>query len=88
MDDSVVPAYSISLLLQRTTREVAYVNVPVTKDLVTNQPDGTMQIDSAKMVWRAVELGHEASVEWQREDQQIQPNLIQIPPAHVRITPT
>jgi hypothetical protein len=88
MDDSVVPTYSISLLLQRTTREVAYVIVPVTMDLVINHPDGTIQIDSAKMVRRAIELGHEASVAWQCEDQQIQPNFIQSPPPHVRITNT
>ena len=88
MDDSVVPTYSISLLLQRTTRECAFVVVPVTADLVTAQPDGISQIDSAKMVRRAIELGHEAGVAWQCEDQQIQPNLIQTLPPHVRITNT
>ena len=88
MDDSVVSTYSISLLLQRTTKEVAYVIVPLTADLATIQPDGTFQIDSAKLVRRAIELGHEASVTWQCEDQQIQPNLIQTPPPHVRITNT
>ncbi|HEV2949388.1 MAG TPA: hypothetical protein VGX70_18580 [Gemmataceae bacterium] len=41
MHDPVVPTYSVSIRLQRTTTEVAFVSVPVTADLMIEQPDGT-----------------------------------------------
>ena len=73
-------AYSVSFRLQRTTTETAFVKVPVTADLMIEQPDGTASIDVAKMVARAVETGQAADVSWQLESQQVQPHPIQMPP--------
>lgn len=80
MGEPVVPAYSVSFRLQRTTTEAAFVSVPVTADLMVRQPDGTGRIDVAKMVQRAVEMGQAPSVAWQIEGEQIQPHPIQSPP--------
>lgn len=80
MDDPVIPTYSISLRIQRTTTEVAFVKVPVTPDLIIEQPDGTGRIDVDKMVRRAVEMGQAPEVAWQREEQLVHPHPIQTPP--------
>ncbi len=80
MDDPVVPTYSVSFRLQRTTTEVAFVSVPVTADLMIEQPDGTARIDVARMVQRAIELGQAPGVAWQPESRQVQPHPIQTPP--------
>ncbi len=78
--DSGVPTYSISFRLQRTTIEFGFVRVPVTSDLIVEQPDGTGRIDVAKMVQRAVEMGQLPGVEWHPEGQQVEPHPIQTPP--------
>lgn len=74
------PTYSISFRLLRTTTEVAFISVPVTADLIVEQPDGTGRIDVERFVQRAVELGHATGVVWQAEEQQVQPHPIQTPP--------
>lgn len=80
MDDK--KTYSISFRLQRTTTDVAFVSVPVTADLMQEQPerDGTMRIDVEKMVQRAVEIGAADTTKWKQEDQIISPHPIQMPP--------
>ena len=78
--DEAVPTYSVSFRLQRTTTEFAFVSVPVTGDLMIEQPDGTGRIDVAKMVERAIEMGQASGVSWQPEGQQVQPHPIQTPP--------
>lgn len=78
--DEVVPRYSVSFRLQRTTTEFAFVSVPITPDLMVEKPDGTGRIDVAKMVLRAMELGQAAGVAWHPEGQEIQPHPIQTPP--------
>lgn len=83
MDDPVVPTFSVSFRLQRTTTEIAFVSVPVTPDLMIEGPEGTGRIDVAKMVRRAIEIGQAPGVAWQTEGQQIQPHPIQTPPPGV-----
>jgi hypothetical protein len=80
VDDPVVPTYSVSFRLQRTTTEVAFVSVPMTADLMIEQPVGTGRIDVAKMVQRAIEVGQAPGIAWQPESQQVQPHPIQTPP--------
>jgi hypothetical protein len=72
--------YSVSFRLQRTTTEFAFVSVPVTGDLMIEQPDGTARIDASKMVQRAMEMGRASGIAWQPEAQQVQPHPIQTPP--------
>ena len=52
--DPSTSAYSVSFRLQRTTTETAFVKVPVTADLMIEQPDGTGRIDVGRMVARAL----------------------------------
>ena len=80
MDEPDAPTYSVSLRLQRITTEFAFVSVPVSADLMIEQPDGTGRIDVAKMVQRAIEMGQAEGVAWRPEEQQVQPHPIQIPP--------
>lgn len=80
MDDPVAPTYSVSFRLQRTTTEYAFVSVPVSADLMIEQPDGSGRIDVAKMVQRAIEMGQAQCVSWHLEEQQVQPHPIQAPP--------
>jgi hypothetical protein len=76
----VVPTYSVSFRLQRTTTEFAFMSVPVTGDLMVEQPDGTGRIDAAKMVQRANEMWQAIGVAWQPEEQHVQPHPTQAPP--------
>jgi hypothetical protein len=78
--EEVVPTYTVSFRLQRTTTEFALVSVPVTADLILEQPDGTGRTDVAKMVQRAVELGQATGVAWHLEGREVQPHPIQTPP--------
>jgi hypothetical protein len=80
MADSVVPTYSISIRLRRTTTEFAFVSVPVTSDIVVMQPDGTGRIDTDRMTRQAITLGYAPDLEWHPEELQVTPHPIQIPP--------
>jgi len=77
--ESPRPTYSVSWRLQRQTTEFAFVSVPVTADLIIEQPDGTGKINVEKMVQRAIEMGQASNIEWQLEVQTIQPHPIQTP---------
>lgn len=79
-------AYSVSFRLQRTTTETAFVKVPITDDLMIEQPDGSGRIDVEKLVMRAVEMGQAAGVSWQAESQLIQHHPIQMPPPELENT--
>jgi hypothetical protein len=79
MDDPSTAIYSISFRLQRTTTEHVFVSVPVTTDVVLENPDGTTRLNVEKIVARAIELGADR-VDWQREEQSIQLHPLQIPP--------
>jgi hypothetical protein len=46
------------------TTEFAHVSLPVTPDIMIQQADGTVRIDAARMVQRAIELGSAAGVTW------------------------
>jgi hypothetical protein len=83
--DPATYAYSVSFRLQRSTTETAFVKVPVTADLMIEQPDGTGRINVAKMVARAVEMGQAVDVSWQLESQTVQPHPIQMPPPGLKV---
>lgn len=87
MDDPVGPTCSVSFRLQRTTTEYTLVSVPVSADLMIEQPDGSVRIDVAKMVQRAIETSQDQGVAWQLEDQQVRPHPIQSPPPELSGSP-
>lgn len=55
-------SYSVQFRVQRITTEFAYINVPVTGDLIVPQPDGTGRLDFAKMVEQAKEISQSPGV--------------------------
>ncbi|MFC9817347.1 hypothetical protein ACFVJM_35445 [Streptomyces virginiae] len=75
-------SYSISVRLQRTTVEEAYVSVPVTDAVMQREPadDGSWsyRLDTDKLFAAAVELGNEA--DWLSEGQQTVVHPIQKAP--------
>ncbi|MEW2507315.1 hypothetical protein AB0878_43340 [Amycolatopsis sp. NPDC047767] len=75
--------YSISVRLQRTTVEEAYVSVPVGDAVLRDEPepDGSARLDPQKVMAAAVELGRAAH--WSAEDVRITPHPIQKPPPGV-----
>jgi hypothetical protein len=75
-----MPTYSVSWRLQRVTVEYAYVSVPITDDLMIEQPDGTPRLDVERMSQRAVELAQETGVKWHPEDQDVRLHPIQKAP--------
>ena len=75
-----MPTYSVSFRLQRTTTEDTFVSVPITDELMIEQPDGSAKLDVEKLVARAVEIGLEPHVVWTPEGTEITPHSIQKPP--------
>lgn len=88
MAEIPVPTYSISVRLQRTTTEFAFVSIPATADLIAEQPDGTGRLDAARMIERGVEMGKQPGVAWQHESQEVQPHPLQVPPPWAEGTST
>lgn len=73
-------SYSISVRVQRTTVEQAYVSVPVTGAVMQAEPaaDGSYRLDGAKLFAAAVELGRSVAT-WQLEERQVSVHPIQGP---------
>jgi hypothetical protein len=78
--DPIGPTYSVSVRLQRITTEFAFVSVPVSDDLVIQQPDGSGRLNAAKLMERALQLGQAPEVMWRLEDRQVQLHPVQTPP--------
>jgi hypothetical protein len=72
--------YSVSVRLQRTTLEFAFVSVPVSPDVVIAEPDGTGALDVEKLFARAIAMGREPGCVWETESQDVQMHPIQMPP--------
>ena len=81
MDKTPRPTYSVSIRLQRTTTEHAFVSVPVTSDLAIDSGDGTARIDTDKLMQRATEMGIALGNGWQIEERHVRPHPIQTPPS-------
>jgi hypothetical protein len=80
MNDESQKTFSISMRLQRTITEFAFVSVPVTQELLVDQSDGTQRLDVNKVTQYALELGQTHGLNWQPEDAQIQLHPIQTAP--------
>lgn len=72
-------SYSVVWRVQRVTVEHAFVSVPVTEDLIVEQPDGTGRIDADRMAERAIEFAQAPEVKWNIEEQEIRLHPIQQP---------
>jgi hypothetical protein len=59
---------SITVRLRRTTTEEIHVSVPVTDDLIVDEPDGTAHLSGEKVFAAALQLGHDAGLTWRAED--------------------
>jgi hypothetical protein len=76
--------YSISVRLQRTTTEEAYLSVPVDESIMQDGPvaDGSYRIDPDKLWAEAIRLAGESG-HWTIEDRQVTPHPIQQAPPWV-----
>jgi hypothetical protein len=72
--------YSVSWRLQRITVEHAYVSVPITDELICEQPDGSGRINVELMTQRALELAAQSGVDWYPEEQRLRVHPIQKAP--------
>ena len=79
--DEAPRTYSISVRLQRTTTEEAYLSVPVDEAIMQDEPaaDGNYRIDPGKLWAAAIRLA-EHSTNWTIEDQQVNPHPVQKAP--------
>jgi hypothetical protein len=61
--------YSICFRLRRITIEDAFVRVPVTTEVFKASPeeDGTLRLDTERLVKAAMNLGDDAKTEWVAE---------------------
>lgn len=77
----VIPTYSISVRLRRTVHETLHVLVPVTDEVMVEEPDGTAHLDGKKVFAAAVELGRGDQHVWVVDgDPVIEIHPIQGPP--------
>jgi hypothetical protein len=73
------PTYCIALRLRRTTREDAYINVPLTDVIMKQNEDGAWGIDTDAFVAEAIRLSGNPQVQWQTETCEVEPHPIQCP---------
>lgn len=71
--------YSIRLRLRRVTYDDAYIAVPVTTAILTQQEDGTFRIDPEALAREAMRIGTNPRVEWQVEETLVEPHPVQGP---------
>jgi hypothetical protein len=69
----------IQLRLQRTIQEDAYISIPWTEAIMSKKADGTLELDTEKLVALAIETGNKPGVEWKQENLVINPHPIQGP---------
>ncbi|MEV0131010.1 hypothetical protein AB0H83_21425 [Dactylosporangium sp. NPDC050688] len=76
--------YSISVRLQRTTTEEAYLSVPVDEAIMKDEAasDGSYRIDPVKLWAEAIRLAGE-SADWTTEARQVTPHPIQQAPPSI-----
>ena len=75
------PTYSISVRIKRTVIEEIHVLVPVTSDVVDEQPDGTGRVSGEKVFAKAIEIGQTQVLEWRREGEPlVEIHPLQTPP--------
>lgn len=83
--DSNQPTFSVSVRLQRITSEECHVSVPVTDDVMQDEPhaDGTFRLDGKKVFETAIRMGQESAA-WTVETQQVAIHQIQKAPEHIQ----
>jgi hypothetical protein len=87
-DDNDSSAYSVSVRIKRTTSEYAYIQVPVTDEVMETDEAGTVvadgrgsaHIDPKKLIQLAIKMAGLPSVKWYREEQHTEPHPIQKAP--------
>jgi hypothetical protein len=83
--DEAPTSFSISVRLQRTTTEEAYLSVPVDGAIMQDQlaSDGSSRIDPDKLWAEAIRLA-EASADWMTETRDVTPHPIQQAPPWIQ----
>jgi len=63
--------YSISVRLRRTLVEEVHVSVPVSDEVITEEPDGSAHLDGGKVFAVAVRLGETTALQWRPEGEPV-----------------
>lgn len=65
--------YSICFRLRRTNHEEAFVSVPVTEEILEDNPDehGHRELDAEKLMQAAIRLGADPDTRWRVEGKPI-----------------
>ncbi|GIH07116.1 hypothetical protein Rhe02_51830 [Rhizocola hellebori] len=74
-------SFSVSVRLQRLTTEECHVSVPVTQEVMQDQPDadGSFRLDGKKIFEAAIRMGQESG-NWALEAQHVEVHPIQKAP--------
>ena len=72
---------SIVVRVRRTVTEEIHVSVPITNDLIVDEPDGSSHLDGGAVFATAVRLGQTAELAWRREGEPVvEVHPLQTPP--------
>lgn len=71
--------YSIALRMRRIIYEDTYVTVPVTREVLRDEEDGSARIDFEKLVAAATVISQDPAAEWITEEVQVEAHPIQQP---------
>jgi hypothetical protein len=81
MEEPVQPTYSISVRIKRTVTEEIHVLVPVTSQVIDEQPDGSGRINGERVFAEAVRIGQTHDLAWRREGEPlVEIHPLQTPP--------
>jgi hypothetical protein len=58
---------SIMVRVRRTVTEEFHVSVPITEDLIDEQPDGSGRLNGKRVFDEAIRIGQTAELAWRRE---------------------
>lgn len=75
---------SISVRIKRTVVEEVHVLVPVTDEVIDEQPDGSGRLNGQRIFEAAVKIGQEQDLAWRREGEPlVEVHPLQTPPPGV-----
>lgn len=70
-DDAPKATVSIVVRVRRTVTEALHISVPVTDDLIVDEPDGSSHLDGGRVFAAAIRLGQTAGLPWRPEGEPV-----------------
>ncbi len=80
-DPTALATISIMVRLRRTVTEEVHVSVPITEDLIVDEPDGSSHLAGGAVFAAAVRIGQTTTLAWRPEgDPVVEIHPLQTPP--------